>query len=163
MTIPTTSTTSSVSAINPVAATRNRRARRSLAATLGLTVALLAPAHAAFAQTPGGPGGINSNPGCNFTHGCEGDDDIDDFQSPPPPGDGCGITHGCGPDDKTPPPGDDDPECNPILASCDLTSNDPGDGGDDPDGGDDTPSDDDTGVQGDQFDKPVVAHPTFTG
>ncbi len=62
-----------------------------------------------------------------------------------------------GPDDPTPPAGPDDltspePECNPILASCDLAPNPtvPDDGGSD-------------GSDGSDVDDAVVAHPTFTG
>jgi hypothetical protein len=66
---------------------------------------------------------------------------IDEIANPTDPGD---PTPPQGPGDLT--NGEDEDECHPLMASCDITSN-PGD-----------PGDDDAEV-----DDAVVANPTFTG
>jgi hypothetical protein len=114
-------------------ALRARTARLVLAAALTAGIAGTAPV--ASALTPPHPGGAPTaiaNP------------DPDDTVPDPGPG---------GPDDLTTP--EEDPDCHPLVASCDLVDrpDDPGEPGDE-----DQPEDPDGDV-----DDTVVARPTFTG
>ncbi|MCU0310823.1 MAG: hypothetical protein MUE36_07770 [Acidimicrobiales bacterium] len=107
---------------------RTRTARIALAAVLTLGIAGTGTAaHAAVPAFPQGP--------TDLVPGGNGPDD----PRPEGPGDLTGTP--------------DEPDCPPLLASCDITS-DPGDAGDGGNGG--------NGGEA-QVDPAVVATPTFTG
>ena len=135
-------------------------AGRALVAT-ALVAGLTGPTAAALADTPPAVPGIDIA-------------GAPDPSIPPRP------TVPPGPGDETTPLPDDDPACNPLLASCDLTTPDPDpdcnpllascDEGDRPgrdEPGDDVPGDDDPGDATPgaevEVDAPVVAQPDFTG